>query len=205
MKQVDKNHYHFENYTSFNRWTSYWHQLREAMALNPKSVLVIGPGDGVIVDYLKNQGITVKTIDIADDLKPDYLGSVEDIDKIVDESFDLIICSQVLEHLPYEKFAPTISKIKSKTKFLILSLPYANINLIEFFIRLPKKIEFYFNLVLPKFYKKWKFDGEHYWEIAISGFPKSKIRNELAKNFRVKKEFHVKFFKYHYFFVCESR
>lgn len=205
MKQVDKEHYHFEKYTSFHRWSSYWNQLREAIELKPKSVLVIGPGDGVVVDYLKRQNILVKTLDIAEDLNPDYLGSVEDIDSVISESFDLIICSQVLEHLPLKKFSSTLQKLKEKTGHLILSLPYSNINIFEIFIRLPKKISFYFNLVLPKFYKKWSFDGEHHWEIATKGCSKSQIRKIVNKSFKIKKEFHVKFFKYHYFFICESK
>lgn len=204
LMQVSKEHYSFEKYTDIPRWISYWHQINEALKLKPNSVLVIGPGDGVVVNYLKKHIEEVKTFDIALDLNPDIQGSVLDLSKCIDKKFDLIICCQVLEHLPFEDFEKVLNQIKLHSRHFILSLPYAQTNLFEIFIRLPKKLSFYFNLVLPKLYKKWTFDGEHYWEVGTKNHSKTKILNIINKFFEVKKTYHVRFNKYHLFYICES-
>lgn len=204
MKQVDKTHYEFEKYTKIPRWISYWYQVKEVLALNPNTVLVIGPGDGVVVAALKQYIEKVHTLDIAEDLNPDFVGSVLDINATIKEKYDVIVCCQVLEHLPLDQFETALKSIKESSKHLVLSLPYAHTNIFEFFIRLPKMISFYFNLVLPKFYKKWTFDGEHYWEVGSKGACKKAIRNKVSTHLKIKNEYHVQFHKYHIFYICES-
>lgn len=205
MKQVNKNHYNFEKYTTLPRWISYWNQLNEILKLKPKSVLVIGPGDGIVVEALKLHIDVVKTLDIAEDLKPDYLGSVLDIQSATTEKFDVIVCCQVLEHIPFEQFESALKSIKQNCNHALISLPFAHTNLIEFFIRLPKMICFYFNLIFPKFYKKWKFDGEHHWEVGCKGTEKKVITQKILKYFKIQNEYHVKFHHYHIFYVCDSK
>lgn len=204
MKQVNKDHYSFEKYTKLSRWISYWNQITEVLKLNPKTVLIVGPGDGVVKEVLKTYVDTVHTLDIAQDLNPDLVGSVSEVHTLIKEKYDVIICCQVLEHLPYSEFDKTLKSLKQSCNQLVLSLPYANINVVEFFFRLPRKISFYFNIVVPKFFKTWKFDGEHHWEIGSNGYRKSKIKNDISKHFKIQKDFHVKFNKYHIFYICES-
>ncbi len=202
--QVSKDHYKFENYTDIPRWVSYWNQIKEVLELKPKSVLIIGPGDGVVSDYLKKHIDLVHTFDIAPDLKPDIQGSVLDLGNHLTQKYDVIVCCQVLEHLPYENFEKALSEVQQFSTHFVLSLPYAHTNLFEFFFRLPKKVSLYFNLVLPKFYKTWKFDGEHYWEIGTKSYSKYKIRSDISKYFEVKSSYHMKFNRYHMFYVLTS-
>jgi len=58
------------------RWVSYWYQLNELESLAPSSILEIGPGRSVVSGYLKAQGWNVKTVDIAEENRPDVVGSV---------------------------------------------------------------------------------------------------------------------------------
>jgi hypothetical protein len=202
--QVSKEHYNFETYTDLRRWVSYWNQIREVLNLNPKSVLIIGSGDGVVSDYLKKHVDTVHTFDVASDLKPDIQGSVLDIDTHLSQKYDVILCCQVLEHLPYENFEKVLAKIQKFSTHLILSLPYSHTNILEIFFRLPRSISFYFNLVLPKFYKTWEFDGEHYWEIGAKSCSKKLIQNSISRYFVIRSKYHVEFNRYHIFYICDS-
>ena len=44
------------------------------------------------------------TLDISEGLQPDYVGSVTSM-PFDDNSFELVICAQVLEHLPFDDFS----------------------------------------------------------------------------------------------------
>ena len=45
-------------------WMNKFYQINDALELNLKKILVIGVGNGVVENYLKNQGIYVHTFDI---------------------------------------------------------------------------------------------------------------------------------------------
>ena len=54
--QVDASHYDFQTYTDLPRWTSYWHQITEMLALAPKTALVVGLGDNIVYEILTRVG-----------------------------------------------------------------------------------------------------------------------------------------------------
>ena len=74
MKTLNK--YNFKQYCYLERWVSYWHQIKEVLKLEPRSLLIIGKGDGIVVDVLKQSIDSVKTLDIDQGLNPDAVGSV---------------------------------------------------------------------------------------------------------------------------------
>lgn len=195
-KQVRADHYDFLRYVDIERWNSYWHQISEVLITNPKKVLVIGIGDGIVIDCLRKAGIDVKTLDMDSDVTPDYLGSVSNIADILNEKFDTILCAQVLEHLPYEYFESIISQLKDcLEKALVLSLPFSHVK-----IRIFNKTIF----LMPKFYKPVKFKGQHYWQIGNKGYSKSMIENVLRNYFKVEKSFHVPVYPYHLFYILKK-
>ena len=69
MSQV----YKFHQYDYKDRWVSYWHQIDEVLKLEPKTVLEIGIGNGLVTEYLKKHGVEVKTLDIEKKLNPNFL------------------------------------------------------------------------------------------------------------------------------------
>lgn len=208
-KQVEKKHYNFLTYLDKARWNSYYHQIEEVLKNNSKSVLVIGKGDGIVPNILGEQVEEIKIFDIAEDLQPDYLGNILEMSNIVDKKFDSILCCQVLEHLPFDKFEQCISELVNVTKKqVIISLPQHNIN-ISLKIKVPLFKEKIYKIQIPRLYKKWNLikcgGGEHYWELNVRGYPIKKIRKILEKYFILKNEYTINENLYHRFFILEKK
>lgn len=176
--QVNKEHYKFINYNNKETWINFWYQVSLVLKNNPQTVLEIGPGNKIVTDILKKEGIDVKTVDIDPDLEPDYVSSVDSL-PFDDDSFDLVLCSEVLEHLPYKLFQRSLKELKRVARNnVILCLPNAGgVFLLQFKLPLIKKITLFFKL--PFFWKKHKFNGQHYWETGKQGFGLFKIKKDI--------------------------
>lgn len=125
MKQVNKSHYNFSEYTDKRRWASIWHQVDEICKLSPNTVLEIGPGPGTLKHIMHSLGINVQTVDLDPDLSPDYVASVTQL-PIQNCSFDLVCAFQVLEHLPFESSIIAFSEmVRVAKKYVLISLPDA--------------------------------------------------------------------------------
>ena len=78
--QVGKQHYNFGAYGFEGRFVSYYWQLKEMLSLTPTSILEVGVGDVVFGSFIrKNTNIAYQSLDIAEDLAPDILGSITNI------------------------------------------------------------------------------------------------------------------------------
>ena len=110
-----------------------------------------------------------------------------------------------MEHLSFDKFEKTLKELQRvSTKYVLISLPYAG-NGFKFEIKLPfiRKIRIYFSI--PKFYKKHRFDGQHYWEIGKKRYSKRKIIKILKKYFIVKEIKNPYENPYHIFFELSKK
>ena len=203
-KQVDKNVYSFGGYTKIDRWSSYFYQLREILSKNPSSVLEVGVGEGVIREYLLNHtNIDYKSFDIAEDLKPDIVGSVSDM-ALPDNSFDLICAFEILEHLPFSSFDKAVSELFRVSKsFVIISLPHFGPPItFDFKFPLLSRIKFAFKI---PFYKKHTFNGQHYWEIGKRGYSAKRIKSVLRAYGNLVSEFVPFENQYHHFFILKKK
>ncbi|HED05056.1 MAG TPA: class I SAM-dependent methyltransferase [Ignavibacteria bacterium] len=202
-KQVDKSKYKFRSYCGADRWASYWHQLDEVLALSPKTILEIGVGDGVFKNYIKNNtDIEYKNLDIAEDLNPDIIGSVENIN-LPDNSVDLVCAFEILEHLPFDKFEKCLTEIRRVSKSdVVISLPHFG-HTIKFSFKIPFLKEKKISFKIPH-HPKHKFNGQHYWEIGKKGYSSSKIRKIISKYFKIRKNFIPFNNQYHYFYILEK-
>lgn len=203
MKQVDKTAYQFGKYTDLNRWVSYFFQIEHVLKTKPGSVLEIGVGDGVLRDYLKsNTEIAYTSLDIADDLKADVIGSVLKM-PFADSSFDTICAFEVLEHLPFEQFENALAELKRVSRgSVILSLPHFGPP-VKFLLKLPFLPEIKISFKIP-YPRKHVFDGQHYWEVGKQGFPPARIRATLSKHFVIEKELVPFENQYHHFFILKK-
>lgn len=203
-KQVSKNHYRFNNYSHVGRWASYYYQLREVLALSPQTILEVGVGDRVFESYIHNNtNISYKSIDVADDLGPDIVGSVLAI-PCEDKTFDVVCAFEVLEHLPFDSFDTALRELaRVSKKHVVLSLPHFGPPL-QLEIKLPLFPRVRFSLKIP-YYQRHVFNGEHYWEIGKRGYSPRVIREMLSRYFLIRADFVPFENQYHHFFVLEKK
>lgn len=202
--QVDPSHYGIK-YDSKERLISYWHQIHEVISLGKHNILEIGIGNGFVSDYLDKMGLKVTTVDIDERLTPDITASVYSL-PFADESFELVACYEVLEHLPYESFSLSLQEMYRVSKFyVIISLPDRNryLSLDIFIPRIGKIKKFY---SVPRFRKvKHIFDGEHYWEIGKYNYSLSKVIADINKSgFNIYNSYRIHEFPLHRLFILEK-
>ena len=197
-----KKEYSFIKYDWRTRWVSYWYQINEVLNLDPRDVLEIGIGNKTVSNYLNNQNIATTSLDIDRSLKPDIVGNVLKL-PFEDNSFDVVLCAEVLEHLPFKEFEKALSELKRVTKkYMVLSLPHFGHSL-KFSFKIPLIKEKKFAIRIP-FPKAHQFNGEHYWEIGKKGYQLLKIKGILKRYFKIKKDFIPFENQYHHFFVLEK-
>lgn len=200
--QVDKKSYEFARYGLEERFISYYWQLKEVIRLHPKSVLEVGVGDGVFGNFLEsNTDIEYKSLDIAEDLGPDLVGSVTNIPK-ADNSVDIACAFEVLEHLPFGKFDQALAELSRIAKeYMVISLPHFGPS-VSFSLKIPFLPLLRFSLKIP-FPRKHIFNGQHYWEIGKRGYPLGLVHTALKKHGEIVRDFVPFGSPYHHFFVVK--
>jgi len=204
--QKESAHYFDASYDTKERFISYWHQINEIIALKCEKILEIGVGSGFVSKYLKERGVDIVTLDVDERLKPDYTGSVLNM-PFPDDSFDIVACYEVLEHLPYESVPRAFSEISRVSKqYAIFSLPDAN-KCYRLYLKIPKLVEFKKLIPIPNIRKPiHKFDGQHYWEIGKAGYPLARIvKDAQIHGLLLIKTYRVYEWPYHRFFVLKKR
>lgn len=171
--QVQFDMYSKLEYNTKLRFLAYWYQINQVLSLAPKNILEIGVGNKFFIDYCKKLKINITSVDFDPQLEPDVVASVLDL-PFEDNSFDLVACFEVLEHLPFEQLPKAIGQIARITqRFVVLSLPDAK-RCIKLYIKVPK-IERQIFLPLPFLKKTHRFDGQHYWELNTKHISESNI------------------------------
>ncbi|MDR2521216.1 MAG: class I SAM-dependent methyltransferase [Spirochaetaceae bacterium] len=170
-------------------------------------MLEVGVGPGVlkaVLNAVSNCAYT--SMDIRPELNPDYTGSVLDM-PFLDNQYDIAVCFQVLEHLPYTSFEKALSELlRVAKKMVIISLPNAG-RAIQ--VHIPKICR---NRIfeLPRIKKRAHvYNGVHYWEINQKGYDTRTIIDAItgtAKkyNYVLTKEYRVYGNPYHHFFVLTN-
>ncbi len=178
--QVDKAHYLGLAYTSLERWNSYFHQLDLIAKTKGRSVLEVGVGSGVVAQELTRRGFEVTTLDIAEDLKPDILGSVTNI-PLPDKSFDVVIAAEILEHIETSDLPQALREITRVAKHsVVISVPQPGY-VFSAIIKVPLIKRFSLLFKIPFFWKTHVFNGEHYWELGKKGTPVSWFLNHARE------------------------
>lgn len=141
---------------TYEYWERWWSQtdlsvspqeeerIRETLSLFPEgcsSILDVGCGDGRITNKLASRYNRVigldnskKTLEYVKTER--ILGTTESL-PFSDRSFDLVLCCEVLEHLPFSIFSKTVSELQRVAdKYICVSVPYKQ-NLRKAMVRCP--------------------------------------------------------------------
>lgn len=207
MAQVDKSHYDLRKYDDFYRWMTYWYQIQAVVRSQPRRVLEIGPGTGLLSHYLRERiGLDVTTFDIADDLKPDVVGDLRQLSTLFEpQQFDIVCAFQVLEHLPFDQFGLCLQQMATVSRgAVVLSLPHYG-RFVQMRLRWWRSSwdrAWGFKLTPPH---DWQFDGQHYWEIGTRQTPLRRVRAAIEEVLTVERAYFCPDNPYHYFFECRVR
>lgn len=179
-------------------------QITDVLRFSPANVLIIGNGLGLEAIILRSFGIAVTVVDIDECLGPDVVASADDLSAFQSGQFDVVIASHVLEHLPFKFFDQCLSEIGRVGKHALIYLPFACLVFQANFGILPLTSSALW-LRLPLFWKRHRFDGEHYWEIGVAGRSLKLIRRHILKTHFVVDEYHNRDWRYSYNFILKSK
>ena len=194
-----------EGYFAWPQLVSLVHQIIDVHATGARKILEIGKGSGFVSDFLAKAGMEVTTVDVNPNLEPDVLGSVLELDQHFEEdSFDCVLCAEVLEHLPFSEFETAIQQIARVSRdSCILTVPRLQRILVCFQARIK----------IPMF--RWRMPGillsikgpqkkiypGHHWEIGSSKETRlSGVRRKLRRSFEIRRDFALRWNPYHHFF-----
>jgi SAM-dependent methyltransferase len=192
------------NYVGVERWGSYWYQAKEVMSWQPQSVLEVGVGNKTVYNYLRERGIAVTGIDIDPELRPDVVGNVLQM-PFSDGQFDIVLCAEVLEHLPFEDLPPALGEIRRVARRgAIITLPHWGRHFsIDLRVPLVRRLRFQFKVSFPA--KRHPPGGPHEWEIGKKGYPLSRILGRMrSARFATERHYVIFEMPYHHLFVLSK-
>ncbi len=186
--QVAPGHYG-SRYEHATRWVNYGTQVREVMARAPRTILEVGLGAGTVAAILRSRGLSVTTFDFDPEVRPDLVGSVQELARHVPpKSFDLVLCAEVLEHLPFALLPACGEQLAAVAReHVLIGLPC--------FLkpRWGARLE----LHLPRLgVREWSFgagplprwratDPEHYWEVDYRPYSLVRVLEAIGGALRV--------------------
>ncbi len=203
--QVSPETYLKLDYDNKKRFISYWHQINEIAQTGSSNILEIGIGNGFVSNYLLDHGFDIKTLDIDGKLDPDVVGSVLDL-PFDENSFELVSCCEVLEHLPFDDVETALQQIyEVASKYVVISVPDRTL-CYKLLVKLPVIKRKSFLISIPKLLsKKHIFDGQHYWELGKKGYSVSMFKNVIKKTgFSILKSYRLFEYDNHHMFVLEK-
>lgn len=156
-----------------------------------RTILVIGPGQGLDTAVFRWKGYQVTTLDIDETFKPDVVGSCHDMSVFRDAQFDLVIASHVLEHFPVSYLDTALSEIARVGRFALVYVPVSGRH---FHLRFsPGVLGIDLSLIvdLLPFWRKPAGNtaqfcqGQHYWEVGLRGFRKADLMQRFSAGFEL--------------------
>lgn len=162
-----------------------YYQFRDLQTLEAcRTVLIVGPGQGLDTQVLRWRGYAVTTFDIDDTFKPDHIGSVHDMSAFADGCFDAVIASHVLEHLPEPYLDRALAEIARVGRFALIYLPVAGRHVQARFSPGFRGLDL--SMILDVFNYFHRPSGivarycqrQHYWEVGMRGF---RVRDLVAR------------------------
>lgn len=201
--QVDPSHYGWAGYHTRERWSSFWHQIDEVVATGGRSCLEIGVGSGIVTHALRSFGIAVTTVDIEPALGIDRVGDVRAL-PCSDREFDVVMCCQVLEHLPWADVPGAVAELgRVAADAIVVSLPQSG-RPIRLELGLPTRQTLrWAESVSRRRPVPPPNNEQHHWQVGSTGSGRKQVRRALQGDgaFELTREYVVPSNPYHRFYV----
>jgi hypothetical protein len=199
-KSIDSQKYQNPQYLHQGRWASYREVICEVIRINPSNILEIGPGNNIVSSILQTLGFNIFTLDINPTINPDIVGSVTAM-PIKSSAIDLIIAQQILEHLPFNRFAEIISDFSRISNIAIISIPHVSFHL-TIGIKLP--LLSWHDVCITAPITIGKTSKEHYWEIGPSVKVEKVQYCFKEAGFEIERNFRTPEHPYYHFFILRK-
>ena len=202
------------NYDTIERFGSYWVQIHEALQIQPKTLLEVGPGRYMFHDYLQRHGVEVTLLDIEPPELPGAIGTVTEL-PFQNNAFDVSVAFEVLEHIPFEDFRTALAELGRVARSrVIISIPDCRyyfrvlVNAPSIAHRKSHAFQLQFMVSFPRiFHRKVPpaAPGGHIWEMGRSGYPLGKVIAQTPSNLRLINHYRLWNNPFHHTFVFEKQ
>jgi hypothetical protein len=197
---------------SLSNFVNSYYQFRDLQRCgSARTILIIGPGQGLDTQVFRWRGHDVTTFDIDERFKPDALGSVHDLSMFCGQQFDVVIASHVLEHVALPYLDRSLAEIARVGQYALIYLPVAGRH---FQARLSlgfKAIDVSFIADLFNYFHKPDgvtpryCAGQHYWEVGMRGFRRADVLRRMRSHFDVIEHYRNADWNPSYNFVLRSK
>jgi hypothetical protein len=194
---------------NLSNFVNSYYQYRDLQLLEGcRRILIVGPGQGLDTAILKWHGYDVQTYDIDETFSPDFVGSVHDLGIFSNHQFDVVSVSHVLEHLAEPYLDVALKEISRVGKYALIYLPVHGKHL-QFKMLLGSRafswtIDLFNYFHKPNGVEARYMEGQHFWEIGMSGYRVGDLTKRLSKFFRIIKSYRNQDWTPSYNFVLES-
>ena len=124
----NEKYYESFDWNSFNKLPVNAKNILNLIPKDVKNIIDIGCGNGLITNILHEKGFDVLGVDRSENalkfVKSPILKSNCDSIQVKDKSFDLVLSSELLEHLEDDVFKKTLNEIdRISSKYILISVP----------------------------------------------------------------------------------
>ncbi|GEM_PF-7076754 len=211
----NREHFYNRHYMSRERLLTYVDQVQAIYRYSEQddTILEVGKGNGFLAhlftDILQQ---SVVTLDVLPDLQPDIVADITAEQFDLDRHFEVGVCFEVLEHIPYELLPRAVENLRKHiVKYLIISVPDTNFFWQVQCNRLFRKFKpLNITLTLPRFFRNRRvFGSDHQWEIGIYHSREGKITagklvREVFGSGQVLRHYRGREFPGHHFFIVKG-
>jgi hypothetical protein len=176
-----------------------------------KTILVVGPGQGLDTAVLRWLGYQVTTLDIDDTFEPDVVASVHSMNMFTQGQFDVVIASHVLEHMAEPYLDSGLRELARVGRFALVYLPahgrHMQLRVKPGFrdLDLSVIVDVFNYLEKPSGIEPRYCAGQHFWEVGMRGYRPKDLSRRFSQYFDVLESYRNRDWTMSYNFVLRSK